>query len=126
MRTSNAGSQYCCGWVGKVKWGWKDGRTDKRTDGWTDRFPLCSTGLRPLQGRCPKNERFWLIFGIFVCGGWGLKGVGRPCPPIRIEIVTLRHLFYLFVLPLASIPVSSCPFWLFISFCFYRSRQKLK
>ena len=26
---------------------------DERTDGRTDRFPLCSTGLRPLQGRCP-------------------------------------------------------------------------
>ena len=28
------------------------GRTDVRTD----RFPLCSTGLRPLQGRCPKTR----------------------------------------------------------------------
>ena len=30
------------------------GQTDRRTDGWTDRFPLCSTGLRPLRSRCPK------------------------------------------------------------------------
>ena len=34
----------------RQKEGWeKDGRTDGRTD----RFPLCSTGLRPLRGRCP-------------------------------------------------------------------------
>ena len=25
-------------------------------DGRTDRFPLCSTGLRPLRGRCPKRR----------------------------------------------------------------------
>ena len=33
------------------------GGTDVRTDGRTDRFPLCSTGLRPLRGRCPKTAR---------------------------------------------------------------------
>ena len=32
-----------------------DGRTDERTDG--QKFPLCSTGLRPLRGRCPKGRR---------------------------------------------------------------------
>ena len=34
-----------------------DGQTDGRTDGRTYRFPLCSTGLRPLRGRCPKKEK---------------------------------------------------------------------
>ena len=29
------------------------GRTNERTDGRT-KVPLCSTGLRPLRGRCPK------------------------------------------------------------------------
>ena len=33
-----------------------DGRTDERTNGRT-KVPLCSTGLRPLRGRCPKKER---------------------------------------------------------------------
>ena len=33
---------------------WTEGsQTEGRTDGRTDRFPLCSTGLRPLRGRCP-------------------------------------------------------------------------
>ena len=42
-----------------------DGRTDVRTYGRTDRFPLCSTGLRPLRGRCPKNRRdsYFAILG---------------------------------------------------------------
>ena len=30
-------------------------RTDERTDGRT-KVPLCSTGLRPLWGRCPKTK----------------------------------------------------------------------
>ena len=30
-------------------------RTDERTDGRT-KVPLCSTGLRPLWGRCPKRN----------------------------------------------------------------------
>ena len=30
-------------------------RTDERTNGQT-KVPLCSTGLRPLRGRCPKME----------------------------------------------------------------------
>ena len=36
MRTSDAGSQYCFGQVGKVKWGWKDGQIDEWTDWWMD------------------------------------------------------------------------------------------
>ena len=31
------------------------GRTNERTDGRT-KVPLCSTGLRPLGGRCPKKS----------------------------------------------------------------------
>ena len=30
------------------------GGTNRRTDGWTDRFPLCSTGLCPLWCHCPS------------------------------------------------------------------------
>ena len=30
---------------------------DRWTDGWTDRFPLCSTGLCPLRGRCPAPSQ---------------------------------------------------------------------
>ena len=39
--------------------GWTDGWMDGQTDGWTDgqEFPLCSTGLRPLRGRCPASIR---------------------------------------------------------------------
>ena len=33
-----------------------DGLTNERTDGRT-KVPLCSTGLRPLRGRCPKKEK---------------------------------------------------------------------
>ena len=33
-----------------------DGGTNGWTDGRTNRFPLCSTGLRPLWGRCPKTD----------------------------------------------------------------------
>ena len=29
------------------------GKADRRTDAWTDIFPLCSSGLSPLWGRCP-------------------------------------------------------------------------
>ena len=36
--------------------GGTDGRTDGRTYGRTDRFPLCSKGLRPPQGLLPKND----------------------------------------------------------------------
>ena len=32
-----------------------DGRTNERTNGRT-KVPLCSTGLRPLRGRCPKKK----------------------------------------------------------------------
>ena len=32
------------------------GGTDGRMDVWMDRFPLCSRGLCPLWGRCPKNR----------------------------------------------------------------------
>ena len=42
-----------------------DGRTDGRTNGQTDRrmkVPLCSTGLRPLWGRCPKSENYSILF----------------------------------------------------------------
>ena len=40
-------------------------------DGRMDRFPLCSTGLRPLRGRCPKNKQkekkpYLSIFEFFV------------------------------------------------------------
>ena len=39
--------------------GQTEGRMDGRTDGQMDRqeFPLCSTGLHPLQVRCPKNGK---------------------------------------------------------------------
>ena len=36
--------------------GGTDVHTDVRMDGWADRFFLCSTRLRPFQGRCPKRE----------------------------------------------------------------------
>ena len=36
--------------------GQMDVRTYGRMDGRTEGFPLCSTGLRPLWGRCPKNN----------------------------------------------------------------------
>ena len=32
-----------------------DARTNERTNGRT-KVPLCSTGLRPLRGRCPKTS----------------------------------------------------------------------
>ena len=35
--------------------GWTDGRTDGRTNART-KVPLCSTGLRPLRGRCPASS----------------------------------------------------------------------
>ena len=46
-----------------------------------------------------KNERFGYILCMFVCGG-GVDGVGVrmgvrcPCPPVRNDIVTPRHLFW--------------------------------
>ena len=33
-----------------------DARTNERTNGRT-KVPLCSTGLRPLRGRCPKKQK---------------------------------------------------------------------
>jgi len=42
-----------------------------------------------------KNKRFTYFLCVFVCvlgvGVW--MGVGRPCPPVRSDIVTPRHLF---------------------------------
>ena len=41
---------------------------DRRTDGWTNgrtKVPLCSTGLRPLWGHCPKIIKFCVIFPFF-------------------------------------------------------------
>ena len=35
---------------------WTYGWTDVQTYGQTDKFPLCSTGLCPLQGRCPASS----------------------------------------------------------------------
>ena len=35
--------------------GWTNGRTDERMAG--QKFPLCSTGLRPLWGRCPASTQ---------------------------------------------------------------------
>ena len=49
-----------------------DERTNERTDGQTNESPLCSTGLRPLWGRCPKGGYeaseiiwpcWWSLFG---------------------------------------------------------------
>ena len=39
--------------------GHMDGQMDRWMDGHTHRFPLCSTGLRPLWARCPAyiNEK---------------------------------------------------------------------
>ena len=50
------------GWMNGWMHGRKDERTDGRTDGQTDvrtygEVPLCSTGLRPLRGRCPKKKK---------------------------------------------------------------------
>ena len=39
---------------------WKKCVTNGRTDGRTDertKVPLCSTGLRPLRGHCPKTKK---------------------------------------------------------------------
>ena len=53
-----------------------------------------------------KNERFGYFLCKFVCGGgvgWGVDGVGVrmgvecPCPPVRNDIVTPRHLFLHFL-----------------------------
>ena len=38
-------------------WGWAGGGWGKCTDGRTDRFPLYSTGLCPLRGRCPAPSQ---------------------------------------------------------------------
>ena len=42
-----------------------------------------------------ENERFRYFLCMFVCGrGVGVwMGVGCPCPPVRNDIVTPRHLF---------------------------------
>ena len=44
-----------------------------------------------------KNERCGYFLCMFVYGvGFGLwMGVGCPCPPVRNDIVTPRHLFFL-------------------------------
>jgi len=41
------------------------------------------------------NERFRYFLCMFECWGWvGVwMGVGCPCPPVRNDIVTPRHLF---------------------------------
>ena len=50
-----------------------------------------------------KNEHFGYFLCMFVCGGGvgrgmdgaGVQmGVGYPCPPVRNDIVTPRHLFF--------------------------------
>ena len=38
--------------------GLTNGRTDERTDKRMNESPLCSTGLRPLRGRCPASFQF--------------------------------------------------------------------
>ena len=34
----------------------RGGQMDERTNKRTNECPLCSTGLRPLRGRCPKRN----------------------------------------------------------------------
>ena len=43
---------------------------------------------------CP-SERFTYFLCMFVCVlGVGVRpGIGCPCPPVRNDIVTLRHLY---------------------------------
>ena len=69
--------------------------------------PSVSPSVGPSVGRGDrvekwKNERFGYFLCMFVCGGgvgWGVDGVGVrmgvgcPCPPVRNDIVTPRHLF---------------------------------
>ena len=65
-------------------------------------FCICeSIGHRPLRGCCPKTRIYDAAIGIicvWVCwravgGGIGVKlGDGCPCPSVRNNIVTSRHL----------------------------------
>merc|ERR1712025_1482721 len=43
-----------------------------------------------------ENERFRYFFCMFECLGWVEVwiGVGCPCPPVRNDIVTPRHLLF--------------------------------
>ena len=42
--------------LGHIAWIWAIWQ-NRWTDGWMDRFPLCSTGLRSLWGRCPATPQ---------------------------------------------------------------------
>ena len=71
---------------------------DERTDGQT-KVPPSSTGLCPLQGRCPKMIRFYQ--NIDLCND--IAGAVRACPDIlayrmsfltkkvQCKIASLRH-----------------------------------
>ena len=61
------------------------GRTDGRTDKVSYRVALAAT----------KNEHSGYFLSMFVYGvGFGVwMRVGCPCPPVRNDIVTPRHLF---------------------------------
>ena len=43
---------------------------NKRTNGRT-KVPLCSTGLRPLWGRCPKRKKFPICVKALVINPFG-------------------------------------------------------
>ena len=68
---------------------WTNGRTDGRMDARTDRFPLCSTGLRPLRGRCPKSGKRKIMQMSGMCNP-------RPCPSMnKIDVLISWSAFYL-------------------------------
>ena len=58
----------------------RPGRGDKRKDGRT-KVPLCSTGLHPLQGHCPKSDEG----SQSCCGrvGRGFQPPSTPQPPLK-------------------------------------------
>ena len=59
------------------------------------------------SGPLPKNERSGCLCVRVGVGVW--MGVGRPCPPVRNDIVTPRHLFLNLSAP--PPPINTPPFW---------------
>ena len=76
-------------------------------NGWSAHFNFLvadkgALSVRPLVHKHESKSRKMSVFGYFLLmiGCWGIGvwlEVGRPCPPIRNDIVTPHHLFMIFI-----------------------------
>merc|ERR1711875_99785 len=87
--------------MGRPERVWGGGQTDGRTDGRTDKSPLCSTGLRPLRGRCPASHS-----DLQPCKTGQRVSLTTYCPWATCFFFFLSFIFFLFLL------------FFFLYFCF--------